>query len=87
MLFPQTVGRVVIQIANVSAMYKCLAENKVGKDERLIYFYVTSESPVPNKAVRIFNNITKAMKKKFDLKAIQLVTDSFSIQLSQKASG
>lgn len=24
-------------------MYKCSAENKVGKDERLIYFYVTSE--------------------------------------------
>ncbi|KAK9962883.1 hypothetical protein ABG768_006122 [Culter alburnus] len=36
----KTVGRVVIQIANVSAMYKCSAENKVGKDERLIYFYV-----------------------------------------------
>lgn len=62
-LFPQTVGRVVIQIANVSAMYKCSAENKVGKDERLIYFYVISESLVPNKAVWIFNNITKAMKK------------------------
>lgn len=39
----QAVGRVVIQNANVSAMYKCSAENKVGKDERLIYFYVTSE--------------------------------------------
>ncbi|ROK80927.1 Vascular endothelial growth factor receptor 3 [Anabarilius grahami] len=38
----KTVGRVVIQIANVSAMYKCSAENKVGKDERLIYFYVTT---------------------------------------------
>lgn len=24
-------------------MYMCSAENKVGKDERLIYFYVTSE--------------------------------------------
>lgn len=24
-------------------MYKCSAENKVGKDERLIYFYVTSK--------------------------------------------
>ncbi|XP_056124917.1 vascular endothelial growth factor receptor 3 isoform X1 [Rhinichthys klamathensis goyatoka] len=38
----KTVGRVVIQIANVSAMYKCSAENKVGRDERLIYFYVTT---------------------------------------------
>lgn len=24
-------------------MYKCIASNKVGRDERLIYFYVTSE--------------------------------------------
>ncbi|XP_058252672.1 vascular endothelial growth factor receptor 3 isoform X2 [Hemibagrus wyckioides] len=38
----KTVGRVVISSANVSAMYKCSAENKVGKDERLIYFYVTT---------------------------------------------
>ncbi|XP_051505452.1 vascular endothelial growth factor receptor 3-like isoform X3 [Myxocyprinus asiaticus] len=38
----KTVGRVVIQNANVSTMYKCSAENKVGKDERLIYFYVTT---------------------------------------------
>ncbi|KAI7801265.1 vascular endothelial growth factor receptor 3 isoform X1 [Triplophysa rosa] len=38
----KAVGRVVIQNANVSAMYKCSAENKVGKDERLIYFYVTT---------------------------------------------
>ncbi|XP_062855741.1 vascular endothelial growth factor receptor 3 [Trichomycterus rosablanca] len=38
----KTVGRVVIRSANVSAMYKCSAENKVGKDERLIYFYVTN---------------------------------------------
>uniref|UniRef100_A0A4W4F6C2 Vascular endothelial growth factor receptor 3 n=1 Tax=Electrophorus electricus TaxID=8005 RepID=A0A4W4F6C2_ELEEL len=40
--FLQTVGRIIILSANVSAMYKCSAENKVGKDERLIYFYVTS---------------------------------------------
>ncbi|XP_076878856.1 vascular endothelial growth factor receptor 3 isoform X2 [Brachyhypopomus gauderio] len=38
----KTVGRIVILSANVSAMYKCAAENKVGKDERLIYFYVTT---------------------------------------------
>ncbi|XP_026796479.1 vascular endothelial growth factor receptor 3 isoform X3 [Pangasianodon hypophthalmus] len=38
----KTVGRVVIRSANVSTMYKCSAENKVGKDERLIYFYVTT---------------------------------------------
>ena len=33
----------MIQFANVSAMYKCVVFNKVGQDERLIYFYVTSE--------------------------------------------
>uniref|UniRef100_A0A673FFD7 Vascular endothelial growth factor receptor 3 n=1 Tax=Sinocyclocheilus rhinocerous TaxID=307959 RepID=A0A673FFD7_9TELE len=38
----KTVSRLVIQSANVSAMYKCSAENKVGRDERLIYFYVTT---------------------------------------------
>ncbi|KAM9470494.1 vascular endothelial growth factor receptor 3 [Clarias gariepinus] len=38
----KTVGRVVIRSANVSTMYKCSAENKVGKAERLIYFYVTT---------------------------------------------
>lgn len=43
-LFPhQTVSKLAIQEANVSAMYKCIASNKVGRDERLIYFYVTSE--------------------------------------------
>jgi len=39
----QTVSKLAIQEANVSAMYKCIASNKVGRDERLIYFYVTSE--------------------------------------------
>uniref|UniRef100_A0A8C2EWP5 Vascular endothelial growth factor receptor 3 n=1 Tax=Cyprinus carpio TaxID=7962 RepID=A0A8C2EWP5_CYPCA len=38
----KTVSHLVIQSANVSAMYKCSAENKVGRDERLIYFYVTT---------------------------------------------
>ncbi|KAF7707139.1 vascular endothelial growth factor receptor 3 isoform X2 [Silurus meridionalis] len=38
----KTVGRVVIPNANVSTMYKCSAENKVGKDEMIIYFYVTT---------------------------------------------
>lgn len=43
-LYPvQTVSKLVIQDANVSAMYKCVVFNKVGRDERLIYFYVTSE--------------------------------------------
>lgn len=41
--FAQTVSKLVIQDANVSAMYKCMVFNKVGQDERLIYFYVTSE--------------------------------------------
>lgn len=39
----QTVSKLVIQDANMSAMYKCVVFNKVGQDERLIYFYVTSE--------------------------------------------
>ncbi|XP_030650144.1 vascular endothelial growth factor receptor 3 isoform X2 [Chanos chanos] len=37
----KTVSRMVIANADVSVMYKCTAENKVGKDERWIYFYVT----------------------------------------------
>ncbi|XP_055015004.1 vascular endothelial growth factor receptor 3 [Boleophthalmus pectinirostris] len=36
------VSRLHIQNATVSVMYKCTAENKVGQDERLIYFYVTT---------------------------------------------
>uniref|UniRef100_A0A8C6KBW6 Vascular endothelial growth factor receptor 3 n=1 Tax=Nothobranchius furzeri TaxID=105023 RepID=A0A8C6KBW6_NOTFU len=36
------VSRLQIRNASVSVMYKCSAENKVGKDERLIYFYVTT---------------------------------------------
>ena len=39
----QTVSKLVIQEANVSAMYKCVVFNTVGQDERLIYFYVASE--------------------------------------------
>ncbi|XP_066572635.1 vascular endothelial growth factor receptor 3 isoform X1 [Amia ocellicauda] len=38
----KTVSKMVIQSANVSVMYKCSAFNKVGGDERLIYFYVTT---------------------------------------------
>ncbi|XP_054980520.1 vascular endothelial growth factor receptor 3 [Sorex araneus] len=38
----KTVSKLVVQDANVSAMYKCLVSNKVGQDERLIYFYVTT---------------------------------------------
>ncbi|XP_036857962.2 vascular endothelial growth factor receptor 3 isoform X3 [Manis javanica] len=38
----KTVSKLVIQDANVSAMYKCVVFNKVGQDERLIYFYVTT---------------------------------------------
>uniref|UniRef100_A0A8C7GDG5 Vascular endothelial growth factor receptor 3 n=1 Tax=Oncorhynchus kisutch TaxID=8019 RepID=A0A8C7GDG5_ONCKI len=36
------VSRLVIQNASVSVMYKCSANNKVGKDQKLIYFYVTT---------------------------------------------
>nr|XP_019934993.1 PREDICTED: vascular endothelial growth factor receptor 3 [Paralichthys olivaceus] len=36
------VSRLQIHNASVSVMYKCSAENRVGKDERLIYFYVTT---------------------------------------------
>uniref|UniRef100_A0A8C1YNK1 Vascular endothelial growth factor receptor 3 n=1 Tax=Cyprinus carpio TaxID=7962 RepID=A0A8C1YNK1_CYPCA len=61
----KTVSHLVIQSANVSAMYKCSAENKVGRDERLIYFYVTtipegfgiemepSEDPLEHDLVRL----------------------------------
>ncbi|XP_034739086.1 vascular endothelial growth factor receptor 3 [Etheostoma cragini] len=38
----KTVSRLQIGNASVSVMYKCSAENKVGKDEWLIYFYVTT---------------------------------------------
>ncbi|XP_048347048.1 vascular endothelial growth factor receptor 3 isoform X1 [Sphaerodactylus townsendi] len=41
----KTVSKLVIQEASVSVMYKCVASNKVGRDERLIYFYVTT---IPN---------------------------------------
>nr|XP_056707634.1 vascular endothelial growth factor receptor 3 isoform X4 [Euleptes europaea] len=38
----KTVSKLVIQEASISVMYKCVASNKVGRDERLIYFYVTT---------------------------------------------
>ncbi|NP_032055.1 vascular endothelial growth factor receptor 3 precursor [Mus musculus] len=61
----KTVSKLVIQDANVSAMYKCVVVNKVGQDERLIYFYVTtipdgfsiesepSEDPLEGQSVRL----------------------------------
>ncbi|KAK2492966.1 hypothetical protein MC885_020832 [Smutsia gigantea] len=61
----KTVSKLAIQDANVSAMYKCVVFNKVGRDERLIYFYVTtipdgfsiesepSEEPLEGQAVRL----------------------------------
>uniref|UniRef100_UPI00398F23D0 vascular endothelial growth factor receptor 3 n=1 Tax=Pristiophorus japonicus TaxID=55135 RepID=UPI00398F23D0 len=36
------VSKLVILAANISVMYKCSAFNKVGHDDRVIYFYVTS---------------------------------------------
>uniref|UniRef100_A0A8L0DRX7 Vascular endothelial growth factor receptor 3 n=1 Tax=Oncorhynchus mykiss TaxID=8022 RepID=A0A8L0DRX7_ONCMY len=38
----KVVSRLVIQNASVSVMYKCTANNTVGKDQKLIYFYVTT---------------------------------------------
>ncbi|XP_032885598.1 vascular endothelial growth factor receptor 3 isoform X1 [Amblyraja radiata] len=38
----KTVSKLVILAANISVMYKCSAFNKVGHDDRVIYFYVTS---------------------------------------------
>ncbi|XP_053574623.1 vascular endothelial growth factor receptor 3 [Bombina bombina] len=38
----KTVSKLVIQDAEISIMYKCSAFNKAGRDERLIYFYVTT---------------------------------------------
>uniref|UniRef100_A0A452J0J7 Vascular endothelial growth factor receptor 3 n=1 Tax=Gopherus agassizii TaxID=38772 RepID=A0A452J0J7_9SAUR len=61
----QTVSKLVIQEANVSVMYKCVASNKVGRDERLIYFYVTngfeiesqpSEEPIEGQDLRLSCN-------------------------------
>ncbi|KAI4569150.1 hypothetical protein MJT46_006444 [Ovis ammon polii x Ovis aries] len=61
----KTVSKLVIQEANVSAMYKCVVFNKVGQDERLIYFYVAtipdgfsiesepSEEPLEGQVVRL----------------------------------
>lgn len=61
----KVVSRLLIQNASVSVMYKCSAENKVGRDERLIYFYVTtvpegfsvelrpSEEPLEQEAVSL----------------------------------
>ncbi|KAM4709506.1 vascular endothelial growth factor receptor 2 [Discoglossus pictus] len=37
----KTVSRLVIRAANVSAVYKCIATNQVGEDERVIPFHVT----------------------------------------------
>ncbi|XP_069754056.1 vascular endothelial growth factor receptor 3 isoform X2 [Narcine bancroftii] len=61
----KTVSKLVIMAANISVMYKCSARNKVGHDERIIYFYVTSipegfgidlepsETPVEGQAVHL----------------------------------
>ncbi|XP_049634298.1 vascular endothelial growth factor receptor 3 [Suncus etruscus] len=61
----KTVSKLVVQDANVSAMYKCVVSNKVGQDERLIYFYVTtipdgfsiksepSDDPLEGQSVRL----------------------------------
>ncbi|XP_033869576.3 vascular endothelial growth factor receptor 2-like isoform X2 [Acipenser ruthenus] len=37
----KTVSTLKIQTANAPAMYRCLATNKVGQDERVIFFHVT----------------------------------------------
>ncbi|XP_066575995.1 vascular endothelial growth factor receptor 2 isoform X2 [Amia ocellicauda] len=37
----KTVSTLKIRTAHVPAMYRCLASNKVGQDERLIFFHVT----------------------------------------------
>ncbi|XP_051869259.1 vascular endothelial growth factor receptor 3, partial [Pristis pectinata] len=61
----KTVSKLVILAANISVMYKCSAFNKVGHDDRVIYFYVTSipegfgidlqpsESPVEGQSVQM----------------------------------
>ncbi|XP_072120194.1 vascular endothelial growth factor receptor 3 isoform X1 [Mobula birostris] len=61
----KTVSKLIIVAANISVMYKCSAFNKVGHDDRVIYFYVTSipegfgidlqpsESPVEGQRVRL----------------------------------
>ncbi|XP_053559937.1 vascular endothelial growth factor receptor 2 [Bombina bombina] len=37
----KTVSKLVIRVANVSAVYKCSATNQAGEDERIIAFHVT----------------------------------------------
>lgn len=39
----QTVSTLVIQAANVSALYRCVATNRAGSSERVISFHVTSK--------------------------------------------
>ncbi|XP_043547949.1 vascular endothelial growth factor receptor 1 [Chiloscyllium plagiosum] len=41
----KTVSTLVVAEANISGIYRCLAENKVGKDERNINFFITD---IPN---------------------------------------
>lgn len=65
-LASQIVSRLQIRNASVSVMYKCSAENKAGKDERLIYFYVTSEYVGSGFTL---NSITKSPKHTEWLKA------------------
>ena len=58
----QIVSRLHIQNASVSVMYKCSAENKVGRDERLVYFYVTSESDASTVSHLPATEITKPFR-------------------------
>lgn len=65
----QIVSRLQIRNASISVMYKCSAENKAGKDERLIYFYVTSKYVGADFALRLTTNNTEQLKSPFPKKS------------------
>lgn len=65
----KTVSRLQIGNASVSIMYKCSAENKVGKDERLIYFYVTTIPEGFSVDVQPSENLLKQDKVSFSCSA------------------
>lgn len=61
-------SRLQIRNASISVMYKCSAENKAGKDERLIYFYVTSKYVGAVFALSLTTNNTEQLKSPFPKK-------------------
>ncbi|XP_030047255.1 vascular endothelial growth factor receptor 2 [Microcaecilia unicolor] len=68
----KTVSSLVIQTANVSAVYRCLATNKAGEDERVISFPVTRGLEI---------NVQPSSKPtERDHVSLQCVADSFTFE-------